>query len=103
MQSLPADITIVGMVQKVSRNRMANCLHMDTDLMRTACLKGQGKQRQIRVFVVSERPVVCDSAFPACNIGDPFNRGTGFSGNREGDRAAAGRPAAYDGKIFPVD
>ena len=61
---LPGDVPIIRMVEKITRERMPEVLHMHTDLMRAAGFKFQAQETQVFFFVIRKQQAVRDGVVP---------------------------------------
>ena len=103
VQGLALDITVIRIVKKVARQRVADIFLMNADLVRPSCLEEQADERQVRVFVVGQSFVVGHCRLAQFWFRDPFNGGTVLSGDGNVDGSGGFSAAAYDGGVFPVD
>ena len=101
MQGLPLDHTVIGIVQKVTRQRMPDVLHMHADLVRASGFQPDGSERKA-VFDGKAR-VMCHGPVTVFRINNAFDGAAVRACNRRVNHAAFRQRAGANGTVFAVD
>lgn len=81
VERLAADPAAVGVVEKVSRQRMAYGGHMNPDLMGSSCFQAEADIGQIPFFIIGEPPEMGSGCFAFLPVDSAQNRRAGGASN----------------------